>query len=230
MSTQVHLSPISSNAKTGPIPVSTTSAKTCPPSCPFNNGGGCYAGSGPLAMHWRKVTARERGSNWKAFCGQIASLPEGTLWRHNQAGDLCGEGETVNRAELRQLVRANAGRRGFTYTHKTNRAQSLAAIRQANAEGFTVNLSANSLPHADQLARTGAGPVVVVLPSDATRNTFTPEGRKVVVCPATIRDGVTCATCQLCAKGARSVIIGFPAHGTSARKVSARIANADFRK
>ena len=35
-----HLSRVSTNSKTGPIPVSTSSAVTCPPSCPFNQGGG----------------------------------------------------------------------------------------------------------------------------------------------------------------------------------------------
>jgi len=48
----------------------------------------------------------------------------------------------------------------------------------------------------------------------------TPAGRKVVVCPATIRDDVSCASCQLCQRQ-RDFIIGFPAHGTSKKKASA---------
>jgi len=221
MQTYVHLSRESGNAKTGPIPVSTTSAKTCPPSCPFNRGQGCYAGSGPLALHWRKVTARERGMAWGKFCSEIAGLPEGQLWRHNQAGDLPGSGERINSRELFALVRANLGKRGFTYTHKTNSRSNLQAIAKANSRGFTINLSANSLAHADTLARTKAGPVVCVLPQEQTSNCLTPEGRRVVVCPATQRDNVSCATCQLCSRRERSVIIGFPAHGTSKRKASA---------
>lgn len=221
MATHVHLSLVSGNAKTGPIPISTTSAKSCPASCPFNRGGGCYAGSGPLALHWRKVTARERGMDWARFCAQVAALPAGQLWRANQAGDLPGVGERINRSELRQLVRANRGRRGFTYTHKYRAKGNLAEIRRANAAGFVINLSANSLAEADRLAETKAGPVVTVLPAEQTRNCLTPAGRRVVICPATQREGVSCATCRLCARGDRSVIIGFPAHGTSWRKASA---------
>jgi len=221
MKTWVHLSLSSGNVKTGPIPVSTTSSATCPPSCPFNRGGGCYSGNGPLALHWRKVTARERGMAWGKFCGEIASLPPGQLWRHNQAGDLPGEGEKVNAAELRALIRANRGRRGFTYSHKTRLRGNLRLIREANSRGFTVNLSANSLAHADKLAETKAGPVVCVLPESQKTNCATPAGRKVVVCPATYREGVSCASCQLCQRAERSVIIGFPAHGTSKRKASA---------
>lgn len=221
MQTQVHLSPVSGNAKTGPIPVSTTSAKTCPPSCPFNRGGGCYAGSGPLALHWRKVTNRERGMAWGKFCAEVSALPDGQLWRHNQAGDLPGVGEAINRRELRQLVRANRGKRGFTYSHKYGSAANVRAIREANAAGFTINLSANSLAEADRLAELKAGPVACVLPASQTTNCFTPGGRKVVICPATQREGISCATCQLCSRGSRSVIIGFPAHGTSYKKADA---------
>lgn len=219
MSTWAHLTLKSANAKTGPIPVSTTDPDSCPPSCPFR-GAGCYAKSGPLALHWRKIAERERGLPWGEFCISICSLPAGTVWRHNQAGDLPGCGETVNVSELRQLVRANTGKRGFTYSHKRS-PQALEAIREANAAGFVVNLSGNSLADADALAETGAGPVVCVLPASQTTNTWTPAGRKVVICPATQREGVSCATCQLCARGSRSVIVGFPAHGTGAKRASA---------
>jgi hypothetical protein len=120
------------------------------------------------------------------------------------------------------LVAANAGRKGFTYTHKPMATpEAREAVRAANAGGFTVNLSADTLAQADALAAHGIGPVVVVLPSDATQGTLTPEGRKVVVCPATQRDDVTCATCTACANSRRSVIIGFPAHGASAKRATA---------
>ena len=216
----VHLSPKSANAKTGPIPVSTTARATCPVDCAMRDG--CYAASGPLALHWNAVSSGARGTDWSTFVGAIAQLPDGQLWRHNQAGDLPGDGHTVDPVALGELVRANTGRRGFTYTHYRD-AKSLDWIRHANAWGFTVNLSANSLADADTLADTGAGPVVCVLPSDATQNTRTPAGRRVVVCPATQRDDVSCATCQLCARQ-RDVIVGFPAHGTRKRKIDIKLA------
>lgn len=220
-----HITPVSSNAKTGPIPVTTTSSDSCPPSCPFS-GGGCYAKSGPLALHWRKVSEGERGGSLEDLTSFIRNLPEGTLFRHNQAGDLPGEGERVDARALQQIVQANVGRRGFTYTHKHEKRSNLRHIKAANDGGFTVNLSANSPAHADELADTGAGPVVCVLDQTTTQNTVTPAGRKIVICPATVRDDITCSTCGLCARANRSVIVGFPAHGTSKRKASA-IANAN---
>lgn len=228
MPTHVHLKLRSGNRKTGPIPVSTTSANTCPPSCPFNKSrhdyaraAPCYAMHGHLRMHWAKVTRGERGYSWDEFCEAIAALPKGQLWRHNQAGDLPGDGEWVDHHKLGQLTRANRGRKGFTYTHKTTTESNLDAIRCANNNGFTVNLSANSLEHADQLADANAGPVVVVLPQHQTANTTTPAGRKVVVCPADADKGVTCATCRLCSRSNRSVVVGFPAHGAGASGATA---------
>jgi hypothetical protein len=221
--TRVHITMRSANAKTGPIPVTTTSSESCDPACPFM-GSGCYAESGPLALHWRKVTNGERGLDWNAFVAIVDAMPLDTLWRHNQAGDLPGIGASIDAGKLAQLVRANNGKRGFTYTHKTVTGDSVKAthnrraIREANQDGFTINLSANNLTHADELSELNIGPVVVVMPRDAS-NTLTPAGRRVVICPAETRDDVTCETCQLCARRDRNgIIIGFPAHGSGAKK------------
>jgi len=65
--------------------------------------------------------------------------------------------------------------------------------------------------------------VVVVLPSTQNQNTVTPKGRRVVVCPATQREDVSCATCQLCQRQ-RDVIVGFPAHGTKRRVIDIKLA------
>lgn len=216
-----HLTLKSRNVKTGPIPVSTSTAITCPTACPFNNGGGCYAASGPLALFWHKVTAGEAGTTWEGFLEQISALPDGQLWRHNQAGDLAGIGDEVDLFALSQLIQANRGKRGFTYTHKplkSGHERDMVAI--ANRNGFIINLSANNLAHADELADLQIAPVVAVVPIDQTENTTTPAGRKVVICPATQRDDVSCATCGLCAR-LRDAIVGFPAHGTSKRKADA---------
>lgn len=206
----------SANVKTGPIPTSVTSANSCPNSCPFM-GSGCYAESGPLAIHWSKTSNGERGSTWAEFCDMVRGLPDGQLFRHNVAGDLPGHNEDIDAVLLGELVHANIGRRGFTYTHKTNNPDNYQWIKAANEWGFTVNLSANNLEHADQLAGLDIGPVVTVLPIDAPKTTTTPNGRTVVTCPATYRDDVNCSTCQLCQRQ-RTTIVGFPVHGSSKAK------------
>jgi len=213
---QVHLTLKSSNAKTGPIPVSTSESSTCPKTC--GQYSTCYAKSGPLAIHWKAVDSK-RGTDWTAFCQSIASLPDGQLWRHNQAGDLPGTDARIDAQALKALVRANRGRRGFTYTHKPMTTANARAVSHANANGLTVNLSADTLAQVDTLKALNIGPVVVVLPWDQTENIKTATGHTVVICPATQRDNVTCASCKLCAWSERDVVIGFPAHGSKKKQV-----------
>lgn len=202
------------------MPVSTTSSNSCPSSCPFK-GSGCYAELGAMRFHWKALDRGARGTQFENFLNQIKGLPKNQIWRHNQAGDLPGKGNRINRKQLEKLVEANKGRRGFTYTHKPMTKANKEMIESANKSGFTINLSADTLKDADKLKALGIAPVVVVLPLDVKEKSFlTSGGNKVVVCPATYKEGVTCFSCQLCQKSQRSSIIGFPAHGMLKKKVS----------
>lgn len=216
--TQYHVTRVSANAKTGPIPVTTTSRDSCPPSCSFIRNGGCYAEAGPLALHWTAVDRRRRGGTLEELIEHIKSFPRGQLWRHNQAGDLPPESPGVIDAQaVYRIAIANLGRRGFTYTHYPPTPGNLQTIKTANSLGFTVNLSAESLGEADAYAALGV-PVVVTLPIGTSSAVTTPEGRTVIVCPASL-GGIDCANCGACQKRDREAIIGFPAHGVSAAKV-----------
>lgn len=217
-----HITPKSKNAKVGKIPTTTSTATTCPSACPFKDNG-CYAESGPLKLHWLKVTEGKRGDDWSTFLDKIKELPAGSKWRHNQAGDLPGDTQDLDSTKCVDLAKANEGKRGFTYTHYDvlDNFQNAITVNMMNHLGFTVNVSANNLDHADQLCDLDIAPVATVLPIEQTTNTVTPKGRKVVVCPATYKDDVSCADCMLCEKRDRKVIVGFPAHGTSKKKASA---------
>lgn len=215
-----HLTMTSKNEKTGPIPVSTTGAESCPDACPLKSAG-CYAASGRLSMWWGKVTSGQYGGDFEGFLDQVRSIRPGQLWRHNQAGDLPGIGNRIDGKALRRLTDKNHGRRGFTYTHKPmGPASNRQAVKEANAGGFVVNLSANNLDEADSLAALGVGPVVVVVPESYPDIGRTPGGRRVVVCHEQTGKRESCATCGLCAVGSRSTIVGFRVHGAGARAAS----------
>jgi hypothetical protein len=213
---KVHLTRASSNVKTGPIPVSTSSADTCPTTCGFR-GNGCYAENFPLSLHWRAVTAGERGMPWDDFIDEVSRFRKGQLWRHNQAGDLPGAGDKIDGRALKQLVKANKGKKGFTYTHYPPSAHNVKAIYHAVENGFTVNLSADSLTEADALYQLGM-PVVAVVP-EGWRGTRSPAGNPVTVCPAQVMEQMDCATCQLCANPNRKAIVAFEAHGARKKTV-----------
>jgi hypothetical protein len=213
-----HLIRVSRNRKTGPIPVTTTSANSCPRTCGFR-GNGCYAQSGPLALHWKAVSGGLRGSTFDELLQEIGTLRRHALWRHNQAGDLTPASPgVIDAGSLMRLAVANRGRRGFTYTHYLPTSANRIAIHRANQLGFTVNLSAETLRQADDYVNLGVAPVVVVLPSSTTRATRTPAGRHVIVCPASTGN-TDCLNCGICQQRDRASIVGFPAHGSGAKRV-----------
>ncbi len=199
------------------------------------------AGPNSTFKHGRGIG---RTIDWTTLCVNVAALPAEELWRHDQAGDLPHNAGAIDGDMVDELVTANATShaRGFTYTHHDMTIGDNAAIvARANMAGFSINLSANNLTHADTLAAVAAGGVVTLqsieyqrrskgkewtetLPEYRARVALlpqsTPEGRPVVVCPATYRDDVTCKSCGLCARADRKVIVGFPAHGAGKGKVS----------
>lgn len=220
-----HLTPVSSNGKTGPIPVSTSSAATCWDGCPFR-GNGCYAEAGPLALHWRAVSDGIRGVNWRQFLAAIAALPARQLWRHNQAGDIVNPATATGRRMLAQLTEASRGRRGYTYTHHKRTPAAIAALKAATAQGFTVNASCHSEREADAAMADGLRAVFVVPASDQRTSWRTEGGNRAIVCPAQRFEGMNCARCQLCHARPQNVAIVFRAHGTSWRAAERAIAAA----
>jgi hypothetical protein len=229
----------SGNRITGPIMITTSPRSSCPTACPFRKDGDspeagvCYAEHGHLGHYiWngldrtppgKKISNRIPVYSFDDLLKVVRDQPDGTLWRHNQAGDLPSfDRITIDRARLKRLTAANRGRSGFTYTHfgVVDNSENCAAIKEANDDGFTINLSADSLDEADELAELAIAPVTVVVPATVSANTTTPAGRKVVICPARTHPGVTCATCGLCARQ-RACIVAFPALGPAKERIAA---------
>ena len=217
---QVAFTAVSSNTKTGQIPTSTTERASCPTTCAFYDKG-CYAKSGPQAIHWRKVSNAERGVSWAEFTKLIRKIAKGQLWRHNVAGELPHNDGNIDYLQLRQLIDANKGKKGYTYTHHILNDHNVIAVQNSNALGFTVNASCESVDEADRVMTEYNIPAVAVVNSEKNDRFYkTANGRKVITCPATIHENVTCATCGLCQVADRDYILAFPAHGNAKKTVN----------
>ena len=193
------------NSKTA-IPTTRSWRGTCPSSCPLM-GKGCYAENYPMVLHWNKLTTG--GIAYADLLDEISRLKRGTLWRHNDAGDLLGSGDTIDLTALVALVDANRGRRGFTYTHWDwwkNRKE----LKWANMQGFTINVSVSSRSEAKAAYIEG---LPVALVADQVGAVEDHEGIRYVVCPAQTK-GWTCKDCGLCAVADREYVIVFRPHGT----------------
>ena len=220
----------SSNGKTGPIPVSTTSRSSCAPGCPLAGANGCYAEAGYYTrMHWDAVTAGTRGKPPVDFINQVSALPAGSLFRHNVAGDLWPgtQPHLIDGVRLTMLADATKHLTAWTYTHHERNQANLAAVRAALRRGFTVNLSTEAKADAATFAKRGY-PVVCVVPADSPRS-FRYRNVQFKQCPATLEgSSITCATCggkngkPLCSLANRNFVVTFPVHGSRAAKAEAQ--------
>jgi len=223
---------VSSNVKTGPILTTITSRESCPDNCSLK-GSGCYAETGHVRLHWNNASKPfKQGRNGFTggmlgdLCASVKSLPKGALWRMNVSGDLAHDNQEISVEPLREIIGANKGKRGFTYTHHIVLGTSVQAIynssniKFSNMAGFTINLSADTLEQADQLKALDIGPVVCIVPEDHPQHSTTPAGNPVIVCPAVTRDDITCAACGLCAVSTRRSIVAFPVHGAGKKKAA----------
>lgn len=208
----------SANRITGDMMVTTSPRASCPATCSLR-GATCYAERGHLG-HWLwnhldatppNSSGRIRVYNFHQLLAVVRLLAPGTVWRHNQAGDLPHDNGIIRHDRLLALIDANRGKHCFTFTHHDvlSNAANRVIVRQACDQGFMINLSADDLDHADALADLAIAPVAVLVPADRSENTRTRKGRTVAICPARRRQGVTCATCQICTRPHKA-IIGFP--------------------
>jgi hypothetical protein len=212
---KVRFTRISRNRKTGFIPVTTSEENTCPSSCPLKEKNICYAKKGKVKIIWQEVKNgiskrwnKPFKNDYDSLLKEIKKLPPGQLWRHNQAGDLAhtGNNESIDFDKLKQLVKANKGKNGFTYTHKTQLEENFQKIKYANNNGFTINLSANDLQHADELKKHNL-PIATIVGNKPVKQT--PQGHRIRMCPNQVNEAVTCSVCLMCSKSKRNYIVGF---------------------
>lgn len=221
---RVLVSNFSLNHKLGGMPATVTSGETCPDACSLK-GDGCFAEFGNLGAHWARVP--RDGLAWPDFLAWVMSLPAGQLWRHNTAGDLPGRGDELYVDALSDLVGicVRGGSRAVTYTHKplaTKREQR--AIAEANARGFTINISVTTgYADTDRAVALGVGPVTTLVPPGTKTGDRTPAGHRIVVCPAQTDADLTCAECRLCWNADRNGIVGFFPHGQMGGQIVRRL-------
>lgn len=228
-----HLTVTSKNAKTGPIAVTTSSKDTCPDICPLKKKG-CYADNGPLQLHWELITQQKRGVSFDDFLILLLKLKRFSELRYGQAGDLPkikDDTDTIDSDKLARLTAVIKQRKlkAYAYTHfpVMHHIANQNAIKHANINGFTINLSANNISEVDNLLALKIAPVAVIMNPNAKKVSFTDQGNKIVICPAQTNEKTRCVDCMLCQKHDRSFSIGFYPHGTSVKKAIISTNNQD---
>lgn len=217
----VHLVARSSNSKTGDIPVTYRGQSTCPSTCPFLNNG-CY-GDGRLWVLAHKYVHDLAMADAMAI---LAKVRKGARYlRDRVLGDIVTESGGIDWDYLVNVswLAHKANLVPFGYTHAWELFDR-ASVRRVRSFGYVMNASTET-PRQVELA------IMLGMPTVITNGDL-PEGeiiagKRVITCPAQVRDGITCATCGLCAKGDRKVIIRFIPHGPSRKRAESAIARAN---
>lgn len=213
------VAPVSGNSKTGPIPTISLGPDTCPTTCPFLDNG-CY-GAGRL---WGTTTKNLKPYSRESLLARLqGARRDAALLRDRVLGDLRKPGGGVDYEYLRDVAWACAqtGLRPFGFTHVPVEELDPALV----PDNYTLNISCETPEQVWVAIDRGFDAVIA---NDRIEDGTMILGKRVVTCPAQTRDGVTCATCGLCAKKGRKAIIRFLLHGPQVRKARAAVDAVDL--
>jgi hypothetical protein len=204
----------SRNDKTGDVPTAwigadramcLDSCKGCPYApIEIDGDGSCYAhAKTPRIGHASVVKAAARGKDYSIGAAIKGARRSARMLRYTALGD-GGRTAPGVAAQIRSAARA-AKLALVGYTHHW-REDSVAA----EWRGFLM-ASCGTLAEADTALANGWRATVVVPVEHPTRST-TPNGAKVVVCPAQVSKRVKCNDCRLCDASKPGPVIAFREH------------------
>lgn len=214
----------SSNRKVGKVSATYAAQQSCDDGCPFKNRG-CYAESGLVAIHTRRLNAAACDMTPQAIADDearaIDTLTGRLPMRLHVVGDCRTDGaaRTVSSAAERYMARGNQS--AWTYSH------SWRDVARESWGKVSVLASVETLEDAGRAMARGYGAAIVVKEFESPTATVR-DGIKVIPCPEQTGRAATCTECRLCwnADGLRDrrAIIAFAAHGP--RKNSLRLDTA----
>lgn len=228
----------SGNRKIGDAATTYAAQASCPSSCAFFNGGGCYAENGTLfAIVTKPLNQAAEYSHAdsldvaRAEADAIDGLSSEAIRNRPLRLHTVGDCRTDEAARIVSAAAERYMERGggpvWTYTHAwqlVDRAswgavsvlascETAEQVELARARGYATAIVVEEF-ESPRLYTIGAGVTTGVSGRDERR-----AARPVLPCPAQTRDDVTCSICRLCMNDAgiraRGYSIGFAVHGTA---------------
>lgn len=195
---------------------------TCPASCPLRDSG-CYAQSGPVAFHGRRLAAACEGLSDETTAILEASEIADTGKRLAGQGirtplrlHTFGDCRTVSAAVHVSTACESWPGDVWGYTHAWR------DVPRAAWGTVSVLASVETLGDAKAALEAGYAPAIVVQDHPSDGKAWTADnGVRVIPCPNQVRD-VTCVECKLCWRSDRMAELGcavsFAAHGIGRRR------------
>lgn len=230
------LIPESSNPKMGNIIQSYSHRSTCPNRCPLK-GNGCYVDSYHTSRQWDRCDDEEdkryirNGHDLTLDLMSAVVLhskrdEKSILFRHNVAGDIAlPDSDLIDGERLNTIVKAcnevssilNIKLMGYTYTHCNLSIGNIKKVKDAQAKGFVVNFSCETIEEVKKVKSAGCNAVLTPVNPQETVKALKTEGLKAVQCPAQTNEDMNCKRCKLCARNREAVVI-FAVHGNCSKK------------
>jgi hypothetical protein len=216
---------VSGNTKIGDAGATYAAQASCPSSCPFKDGGGCYAETGRIG----KFVTRELNASAEVLNADTLAIAQaeadaiddltitrGRPLRLHTVGDCASDeaAQIVSAAAARYMERG--GGQVWTYTHAWR------DVAHESWGGVSVLASCESGDDVRLARSLGYAPSIVVEQFESDKLTA-----GVLPCPAQTR-GRTCTSCRLCFDDLRILdrgyAIGFELHGIPYAVRQARLA------
>jgi hypothetical protein len=207
----------SGNKKIGPSSATYVAQSSCPTTCPLL-GAGCYAESGRMALHTRRLAessasvdelAREEADAIDTLSGRLP------LRIHVVGDSTTSSAARRVAASVRRYVKRH-GSSAWGYTH---------AWRDVPASAWRgVSMLASCESRADVDAAHARGyRAAIVVDEHRSDKRHDRDGVDVIPCPEQTR-GARCIDCRLCWDPPAGAVIAFAAHGARAKTVRATVA------
>lgn len=224
----------SANKKIGACAATYAAQASCPKSCAFYNGGGCYAENGMLYSGVTKplndtaellhATPVDVAIAEAAVIDELEAIP-GRPMRLHTVGDCTTDECALIVSAASERYMARGGGPVWTYTH---------AWRLVDRESWGAVSALASCETPEQvelaLARGYAPSIVVDEFEQRTKYVLSSSGLELLPCPAQTHDHIACSDCRLCMNDGglreRGYAIAFEVHGTAFTVRQARLALA----
>lgn len=206
------------NRKVGPVSVTMASQASCPKECPWLKSG-CYAESGPQAIHTARLNRSEDTKPEDIARVEVEAIARLSGTRPLRL-HVVGDARTTRAVRILARGIAKYMQPVWTYTHAWR-------MVARNAWGRISVLASCETTAQVKQARAMGYATAMVVPEFPMDRAYMVDDIKVVLCPQQTGRTEDCSTCKLCWDDARlvamGVTIGFMAHGSKAKSMQARL-------
>ena len=220
MSSAVSAVEVSLNSKIGRVSATYAAQQTCPQSCKLK-GSGCYAESGLVGMHTKRLNQSSDARDMSvdelamheaiALAGLSGKLPV----RLHVMGDATTNTAAKLLSDAAQYHTNKYSQPVWTYTHAWRE------VERRSWQQVSILASCESTQDAREAMSRGYAAAVVVDHHESDK-AYELDGIKLVPCPQQTGRAATCVECGLCMRAPQLLkmgsVIAFEAHGQQAGK------------